>query len=129
MANGLTGRIADTSLRHFLALRAGKPAPKIERTEPVGPELAKKLEGVYQAGDKKLNFAKARTSLGVPSHRAKSNESRKLGEGLVLDDVLGFGAELEWKDVSIVFGKDTYRRIEPSADLQVDPLEMGRPAR
>src|SRR5207253_7769914 len=56
VSNGVTRHIADVALKHLLAVRAGKPLPKIDRTEPVGKDESRALAGRYQAGDKTLEL-------------------------------------------------------------------------
>src|SRR5207249_750309 len=44
-ANGVTRRVAESALRHLLAVRQDKPLPVIEETRPVDPEQARRLAG------------------------------------------------------------------------------------
>ncbi len=117
VSNGLTGRITDTLLRHFLALKAGKSPPAFETTTPVEPELAKKLAGTYQSKEKTLELYERGGHLWVfPPRTGQKIEVRKRGDALVFDDILGFGAKLEIHEDTIVFGKDTYRRKPVAQD-------------
>ena len=52
VANAVTRHIADVALKGMLAVRNGKPLPKMEETTPIEPALARKLEGRYRS-DKK----------------------------------------------------------------------------
>src|SRR5206468_2577336 len=56
VANSVTRRIADVSLRHLLAVRAGKPLPAIERPTAVPLEVARSLAGRYESGKKTLEL-------------------------------------------------------------------------
>jgi serine beta-lactamase-like protein LACTB len=117
VSNAVTRHVADVALRHLLAVRAGKPLPAIERTEPVGKELARALAGKYQAGDKTVELYQRDGRLWIFPHRGGMKiELRRQGDDLITDDWLGFGSKVIVKDGALVIGKDkeqaTYRRVE-----------------
>jgi CubicO group peptidase (beta-lactamase class C family)/D-alanyl-D-alanine dipeptidase len=113
VSNGLTRRVADTALRHMLAVRADKPLPDIEKTAPVGAELARALAGRYQSGAKALELYQRDGRLWVfPPRNGLKIELRRQGDDLVQDDVLAFGQTLTRKREDLVWGKETYRRSE-----------------
>jgi serine beta-lactamase-like protein LACTB len=116
VSNGVTRRIADVALKHLLAVRAGKPLPAIERTEPVGKELARKLAGRYQSGDKTCELYQREGRLWIFPYRAGMKiELRRLGNDLVTDDWMGFGTKVSLDGDELIFGKekDRYHRVEP----------------
>src|ERR1019366_9429026 len=49
VSNAVTTRIANTVLKHMLAVKAGKPLPKLENSTPLDPEVAKALAGRYRS--------------------------------------------------------------------------------
>jgi len=115
VSNGVTRHVADVALRHLLAVRAGKPLPAIEVTEPVGAELSRKLAGRYTAGDKALELYQRDGRLWIFPHRAGIKiELRKLGGDLVSDDWMGYGSKITVEDGVLIVGKDKekYRRVE-----------------
>jgi CubicO group peptidase (beta-lactamase class C family)/D-alanyl-D-alanine dipeptidase len=117
VSNAVTRHAADVALRHLLAVRAGKPLPTIERTEPVGKELARSLAGRYQAGDKTVELYQRDGRLWAFPHRGGMKlELRMLGKDLISDDWLGYGGKIILKDGALVIGtgKDetVYRRVE-----------------
>jgi serine beta-lactamase-like protein LACTB len=113
VSNAVTRHAAEVALRHMLAVRAGKPLPAIERTEPVGKALARALAGRYQAGEKTLELYQRDGRLWVFPHKGGMKiELRRLGDDLVTDDWLGHGSKYTPKDGTFVVGKDTYRRVE-----------------
>jgi CubicO group peptidase (beta-lactamase class C family)/D-alanyl-D-alanine dipeptidase len=114
-SNGVTRHVADVALRHLLAVRAGKPLPAIEQTEPVGPELARKLAGRYKSGDKTLEFYQRDGRLWLFPHRAGIKiELRRLGDDLVSDDWMGYGSKVAIAGDALIVGKDKakYQRVE-----------------
>jgi serine beta-lactamase-like protein LACTB len=113
VSNGVTRHVADVSLRHLLAARAGKPPPALDRTEPVDKEVARALAGRYQAGDKTIELYQRDGRLWLFPHRAGTKiELRQLGNDLVTDDWMGFGTKVIPSDGSLVVNKDTYRRVD-----------------
>jgi serine beta-lactamase-like protein LACTB len=113
VSNGVTRHIADVALRHLLARKAGKSPPPIEKTGPVAPELARKLAGRYQAGDKTAELYERDGRLWIFPHRGGVKvELRQLGEDLVYDDWLTYGAKVSVKGDDLVVGKDTYHRVK-----------------
>jgi len=114
VSNGVTRHVADVALRHLLAVRAGKPLPAIERTEPVGTALARKLAGRYKAADKTLELYQRDGRLWLFPHRGGIKiELRKLGNDLVSDDWMGFGSKVTIDGSDLIVGKDKekYRRV------------------
>ncbi len=117
VSNAVTRHAADEALRLMLAVRAGKPLPVIERTGPVGKELARSLAGRYQAGDKTVELYQRDGRLWIFPHRGGMKiELRKLGDDLITDDWLGYGGKVHLKDGTLVMGKDkeqaVYRRVD-----------------
>ena len=115
VSNSITGRIADTALKHLLAVRADKPLPAIEKTEPVPVELARKLAGRYQATQDKvpLELYQRDGKLWAFPHRSGLKiELRKLGDELIMDDATGWGTKLKiGADGALQGPKLVYQRL------------------
>jgi CubicO group peptidase (beta-lactamase class C family)/D-alanyl-D-alanine dipeptidase/sugar lactone lactonase YvrE len=113
VSNGLTRRVADVSLRHLRAVRAGKPLPAIEQTQPIEPERGRALAGRYRAGAKELELYERGGRLwALPPRNGMKLELRRLGDELIVDDVMSFGTRIGVKGDDLVLGKDTYRRVK-----------------
>lgn len=95
VSNKVTSRIAETVLKHMLAVRAGKPLPAIEKTEPVPLELARKVAGRYEADKAKMDVYQRDGRLWVfPPNSGLKVELRKFGDQLIMDDLTGWGTKV-----------------------------------
>ncbi len=111
-ANGVTIHIVQEALRLMLAAKAGKPLPEIRTTEPVPAELARKLAGRYGEGDKAVDLFEHDGGLYFTRVIGGSQvRLRKLGDELVVDDRLGFGAKVIPVEDGIKMGNDVLRRM------------------
>ncbi|HUR54669.1 MAG TPA: serine hydrolase [Gemmataceae bacterium] len=92
VANDVVGRISNDAFRQMIAAKAGKPLPKIVRSEPLPPEEARSLAGRYTSKDAWLELTESAgrlyLTLGRGGHRFRL---RKSGDGLISDDVENFG--------------------------------------
>jgi CubicO group peptidase (beta-lactamase class C family)/D-alanyl-D-alanine dipeptidase len=113
VANGVTRHIANEALKQMLAVRNKKPLPKIEETQPVGAERARKLAGHYAGKEGKgIELSERDGRLYALSLQGGSlTELRALGDSLVTDSPLGYGQKFEVKDDKLVVDKDTYERV------------------
>src|SRR5262249_7851281 len=112
VANAGTVHIADVALDHLLAVRQGKPLPKIEETKPVDPEQARRLAGRYKAGDKAVDLLERGGRLWVlPARGGFRMELRAVGDDLITDDVVDHGTRVELQGGKLVVGKDVYERV------------------
>ncbi len=113
-ANTTATRIADHALRMLLALKAGRPLPAYEKTEPVPLDEARRLAGRYGEGEKAIDFTSAQGKLFMtPARGGFRLEVRKPGEGMVTDDPLGFGTKIVTGDGKItVEGISLFRKPE-----------------
>jgi CubicO group peptidase (beta-lactamase class C family)/D-alanyl-D-alanine dipeptidase len=112
-ANGLSERVSNTALQFMLAVKAGKPLPTIETTEPVAPEQARKLAGTYAGPERVIELIETdgRLYLSFPEGGPRF-ELRKQGESLVVDSVFAFGAKIEIKgDAQLVLRGMTFDRV------------------
>ena len=115
-ANSVVRRLADQALRACLAAREGQPLPLYERSAEVGSQLARQLAGEYRRTDEKPDgeyaWLLARDEELVLDHGVSRGRVRRIGERLVVDDVLVFGKVLEAIDhETIRIDGVEYRRL------------------
>lgn len=93
-SNGVTDRVVHEALRLMLAARAHKPLPEIPTTTPVGPDLARRLEGRYSnnSGEFVWDLTERHGGLfSLPVWGGDELELRRLGNRLIFDDRLAYG--------------------------------------
>jgi serine beta-lactamase-like protein LACTB len=112
VTNGVTRHIATEALKQMLAVREKKPAPKIDETQPVGPERARQLAGRYAGMDGKGMELSERDGrvYALPFQGGSLTELRALGDALIVDSPLGYGPKIEVKGDRLVTDKDTFER-------------------
>src|SRR5262249_50750532 len=115
----VTRRIADEALRHLLAVKQGKPLPRIAETTRLKLEVARDLAGRYQSGDKSLDLLVSDGRLWLlPLKGGLRLELRAQGKELITDDLLGYGTKVVVRGDELVIDKDTYKRV---ADAKPQP--------
>jgi len=113
VANAVTRHVADVALRQMIALREKKALPRLEKTTPVPPDLARKLAGHYKAGSKGIELTESNGRLFVfPLQGGMRVQLRRLGEELIYDDLLGFGQKIALDGADLKMDKDVYKRVE-----------------
>jgi CubicO group peptidase (beta-lactamase class C family)/D-alanyl-D-alanine dipeptidase len=111
-ANAVTGRIAILALRAMLSVREGKPLPPPETTSPVDPALARKISGRYVKGDQGVDLIESGGHLSaLQTGGGEPVRLRRLGDALVVDDLLGYGQSMIVRGDDLIIGNDTYRRV------------------
>jgi CubicO group peptidase (beta-lactamase class C family)/D-alanyl-D-alanine dipeptidase len=111
VTNAVTGRIAELALKMMLAVRAGKPLPEIETTEPVPVEQARRLAGKWEAKGKAIDLYQRDGKLWVfPPRSGLKIELRRLGDDLIFDDPGGWGTRIKVGGDTLTLDKDVYRR-------------------
>lgn len=111
VSNSVVTRIADDSLRLMLAVKAGKPLPKIETTEALTADEARALAGRYRAGERFVDLTESFGRLFLQIDRGGALvQVRKLGQELVVDDVQLWGPRLIHTGDQLTLGKTTYTR-------------------
>jgi serine beta-lactamase-like protein LACTB len=121
VANAVTSRIANTALKHSLAMKAGKEVPKLENSQPLTAEAARSLAGHYTwyAQDKKDKGTWQEKNIEIyerdgkafifPDRGGSKFEIRRMKDGLIVDDLHGFGMRLNLDAKKLtVNGSDTY---------------------
>lgn len=113
VANAVTRRVAETSLRHLLAVRQGKPLPIIEETRPLTMEEARELAGRYEGKKGWLDLEEAHGKLRVFANKGGFQVAlRKRGKDLITDDVLGYGQVYKLDGPDLMFEGEVFRRTE-----------------
>lgn len=121
VANGVTDRLGDYALTLMLAARNGKPLPEIPVSTPLAGDEARKLEGVYRAGDRWLEVqASAGRAFLLPDHGGTRHELRRLGDKLTIDDAEGFGPTFTAVGDTLSYQGRTYTRQTPSTQPPAD---------
>jgi CubicO group peptidase (beta-lactamase class C family)/D-alanyl-D-alanine dipeptidase len=129
-SNAVTSRIANAALKHVLALKAGKALPKLENSQPLDAETARSLAGVYSlyAVDNAKSGLWERKTVEIHERDSKAYifpyrgggkfEIRKMSDGLILDDLHGFGMKLKLDGKKLtVNNNDVYTRIASAKPL------------
>ena len=106
VVNSVVGRITNHALAMMLAVRNGEPVEKIQLTEDIGVEDAKKAEGVYTGGNMVIELNTRNGKLYLETDRSIL-EVRSLAGEMIIDDDLSYGNK-----VSIVGDILTYRDYE-----------------
>jgi serine beta-lactamase-like protein LACTB len=110
--NAVVTHIADEALAQLLAVRQGKPLPKIEEPAPLRPDEARAFAGRYKSGDKAIDLIERTGKLWVlPVRGGFRMELRRLGDDLITDDRLDYGTRLHPEDGMLRVGKDVYERV------------------
>ncbi len=122
VTNAVVTRIADEALRLMLATKAGKPLPKIGRSEPLPAQEAKDLAGRYRSGANGFDLVESFGRLHLhPQAGGEILRLRKSGKDLIVDDPLGYGAKLAIDGDTITRGKDKFTRIKPPTEAPPEP--------
>jgi serine beta-lactamase-like protein LACTB len=112
VTNAVTTHIANVALGQMLAVKQDKPLPKIEETTRLKPEVARKLAGRYQAGEKAFDLVERAGRLTLlPAKGGFRTELRANGDALIIDDRLDYGLRIEPKGEKLAIGKDEYERV------------------
>jgi CubicO group peptidase (beta-lactamase class C family)/D-alanyl-D-alanine dipeptidase len=114
-ANAVTKRIADVALDQMLAVRQGQALPKIEKTDPLTPDDARRLAGHYVHDGWGVDLiARNRKLFAWPLRGGFRTELRRLGDALVIDDSLDYGRKIQVREDKLLLGMDSFERIRTS---------------
>jgi CubicO group peptidase (beta-lactamase class C family)/D-alanyl-D-alanine dipeptidase len=112
VANAVTKRASDTALRGMLAVKQGKPLPRIEQTQKLDRDAARALAGRYRFEDKKIELTESAGRLFLlPVKGGVRTEIRRLDKDLMVDDLTGFGPRITPEGETLKIGRDVYRRV------------------
>ena len=111
-AFGTTTRLANTALRLLLAARKGNALPAVASTEPVDPELVRKLAGHYRSGERAIELRELAGRLWVwPQAGGFRQELRAAGKDLVIDDPLVHGDTVLVEGDKLRLGRAVFERV------------------
>src|SRR6476660_4414647 len=111
--NAVAERIATAALRLMLAATKRSSLPEPQITSPTGLALARKLEGSYGNGDRRVDVV-ARDSTVYLTRAAGMARSRLrvlAGDTLVVDDELSFGPRVRLRGNRLIVDRDTLSRV------------------
>src|SRR5262249_19808790 len=114
-ANPVGGRIADFALDTILAAREGQPLPRLLAPKLVDADWQKRIEGTWL--DEKTKRGVTVEVLGGkvwlwPHRGGMRVELRQIGDELIVDDRLGFGARINWVNGHPKVGDASWKRNE-----------------
>ena len=115
-ANAVATRIATAALRLMMASANGTPLPEPQMTTPVSLVLARRLEGSYGEGNRRVDVV-ARDSTVFLTRTSGMSRSRLrvlAGDTLIADDELSFGPRVRLLGTRLVVGTDTLARVTRS---------------
>ncbi len=122
VANGVTERIAQETLRLILDHRQGKPLTAPQATTRVPSDLARKLAGRYGSGDDavdldylngKLTMLRVNGGSQVELRQLGNDPSAETsGQVLVADSLLGYGTVVTPLDHAIRLGDKVLERVQ-----------------
>jgi CubicO group peptidase (beta-lactamase class C family) len=112
VANAVTKRASDYALRGMLALKQGKPLPKVEQTTKLPEGLAQSLAGRYRSKGKEIELSASAGRLYLlPIKGGSRTEIRQLGEDLMVDDATGYGPKITREGDTLKMDKETFERV------------------
>ncbi|HEX5482505.1 MAG TPA: serine hydrolase [Terriglobia bacterium] len=95
-ANGVAGHIAEEALRLMLARQAHRPLPQVPLSEPVPPEEAQRLAGVYGQGEAGVRLSDEEGQLSMVRNEGGNRlELRQTGKDFIADDKLSYGPPIQ----------------------------------
>lgn len=119
-ANAVTTRVANTALKMMLAKRKGEPLPALENSTPLDPAVAKSLVGRYRSyAIDPVNKGRwlAKTieiyerdgkAYVFPYRGGGKYEIRQMKDGLIADDLHGYGMKIARTGKSLVINQETF---------------------
>ncbi len=110
--NAVASRIATAALRLMLATARGSPLPEPQVTSPVGLALARKLEGSYGEGNRRVDVVVRDSTVYLTrtAGMARSGLRVLAGDTLVVDDELSFGPRVRLLGERMIVDNDTLTR-------------------
>ena len=110
--NAVAERIASAAIRLMLAAVKGT-APEPQITSATSLELARRLEGSYGQGDRRVDLVVRDSTVYLTrtSGMARSRLRLLAGDTLVVDDELSFGPRVRLVGQRLIVGSDTLTRV------------------
>ena len=110
-AYSVVTRIANRAHQLMLSVQKKEPLPESKLTDSVDPVLARRLEGRYMSGERKIDLIKKDGRLFLMGTN-NLRELRSFGDKLIVDDPLDYGTEIEVEGQNLKLGDLTFQRIE-----------------
>lgn len=117
-ANGVASRLSSYALRLMLAARASQSLPEYEQTAKIPMSRARQLRGLYAVTDADASDGNNRIRIWNYGDRvwlrkgSTIHELRALQDKLVVDDVTGYGLEIQrLADGRLLVGDQTFERL------------------
>jgi CubicO group peptidase (beta-lactamase class C family)/D-alanyl-D-alanine dipeptidase len=124
-ANAVVDHIAEEAMAALLRAQDEKPLLPLTFPEPVTPEMAKKFDGLYQSGDRRLELRERNGRL-LASIAGIQTDVTMAGRDILIDGRLAYGATMTPQpDGSIIMGALAYRRAEEPKPPQAPERWMG----
>jgi CubicO group peptidase (beta-lactamase class C family)/D-alanyl-D-alanine dipeptidase len=130
-ANVVTSRVAEAALRAMLATRDHRPIPAWTSTTSIPPADAARLAGRYVSDSAALDLTYVTAPSDSPATESQvvvHNEAggtrgalRLIGDTLVRDDRLGYGAHLVNRGDTIAIGEQRFVRVAEAKPARVKP--------
>ncbi len=119
VANAVLRRISLYAFDLMLALRNGQPLPEAEKTRPVEPWLAKKLDGKFATKNTLIELEEDYGRLFLWSGTQR-NELRLYEDTLIVDDRLGWQPKIYVRDENLInIEGHMYRRFPDRRPPQI----------
>lgn len=126
-ANALSRRIADQALRMMRAVQRAEPLPQPASSTPISAAERAALVGRYGEGVQTVTLRERDGELIVsPAPGAAEGRLRRLGERLVIDDVLSFGVEVAREGDSLRIGNRLLKKVTDRNEAPAAPPEPWR---
>lgn len=109
--NTVVARIANHALELMLAIKENKPLPEWEFSEPVNPELVRKLSGRWASGDRQFDLIErdGRLYMSGPVF----GEVKALEDELIVDGRISYGRKIRVQDDTLHVNGKIYSKIDP----------------
>ncbi len=121
-SNAVIERIANAALETMLAVRAGREAPSLAVSDPVPPELARRLSGKYESRDMGVRLTEWSGRLFMQVDGGETVvELRSQGDTLVADDVHEYGTRLVPSESAVLLDGSTLPRTGDRKPPAVPP--------
>jgi CubicO group peptidase (beta-lactamase class C family)/D-alanyl-D-alanine dipeptidase len=111
-ANAVMDHIAEEAMAALLRVHDGRPLPPLMLPDPMTPEMAKKFDGQYQSGDRRLEMRDRNGTL-IATVATIMTPLSTVGRDLLIDGRIAYGATMTPQaDGSVTMGALAYRRAE-----------------
>ncbi len=111
-ANAVVDHVAEEAVSSLLHVHDDKPLAPLTFPDPLTPEQAKKFDGLYQSGDRRLELRERNGRL-LASIATIQTDVTMAGRDLLIDGRLAYGATMTPQpDGSITMGALAYRRAD-----------------